>query len=461
MTKIVIIGGGLTGLSTAYHLEKNNFFDYKIFEKENEIGGLCRSVYQDGFTFDYTGHLLHVNDSYFEKFINDIVGKENLNNIHRRSFVYSQDVYTRYPYQINMYGLPQETIVECIEKFILRHQKIKNPKTFYQWVLKNFGEGFLNYFFEPFQSKILAYDIKKISPEWAEKFVPKTTLKDIISGTIKEPQDSKLGYNSQFYYPKENGIFFFIKRISQQLINPIYTNHNLKEINLKNKEIIFSNGHNEYFDILINTIPLDKIVSNLNENSNTTFAKSSNKLICNSIVNFNLGISKPELSSKHWIYIPETKYPFYRIGFSHNFAKSLVPEGCSALYGEFSHINKTDSEVNELLKKSICETKKLFDINNNEIITQKIINISHAYVIYNFWRQKNLPNLLTELKNNSIYSIGRYGSWKYSSMQDAILDGKKVVEEILSEKIKLIPAKKIESEILPRQIKIEKIKELQ
>ena len=67
MAKIVIAGAGLTGLSTAYHLEKNKFDDFEIYEKENEVGGLCRSVKQDGFTFDYTGHLLHINDIYFEK----------------------------------------------------------------------------------------------------------------------------------------------------------------------------------------------------------------------------------------------------------------------------------------------------------------------------------------------------------------------------------------------------------
>ena len=43
VAKIVILGAGLTGLSTAYHLEQNNFFDFTIFEKEGTHGGLCRS----------------------------------------------------------------------------------------------------------------------------------------------------------------------------------------------------------------------------------------------------------------------------------------------------------------------------------------------------------------------------------------------------------------------------------
>ncbi len=128
MAKIVIIGAGLTGLSTAYHFEKKGFSDFSIFEKESEIGGLCRSVQQDGFTFDYTGHLLHTSDTYFRKIIEELVGIENLHTITRRSFIYSHDTFTPYPFQINLQGLPTKVIAECIEGFIKR-KKIKKQKT--------------------------------------------------------------------------------------------------------------------------------------------------------------------------------------------------------------------------------------------------------------------------------------------------------------------------------------------
>ena len=53
---IVIVGAGLAGLSTAYHLSGT---PYRLYEREEQVGGLCRSYQKDGFTFDYTGHLLH------------------------------------------------------------------------------------------------------------------------------------------------------------------------------------------------------------------------------------------------------------------------------------------------------------------------------------------------------------------------------------------------------------------
>ena len=53
---IVIVGAGLAGLSTAYHLSAA---PYRLYEREGEVGGLCRSYRKDGFTFDYTVYMLH------------------------------------------------------------------------------------------------------------------------------------------------------------------------------------------------------------------------------------------------------------------------------------------------------------------------------------------------------------------------------------------------------------------
>ena len=77
------------------------------------------------------------------------------------------------------------------------------------------------------------------------------------------------------------------------------------------------------------------------------------------------------------------------------------------------------------------ETKKLLKIDDTDIATQKVISIAHAYVIYNQWRQKYLPLVLARLADYDVHSIGRYGAWKYSSMQEAVLDGKKIAEQLI------------------------------
>jgi protoporphyrinogen oxidase len=430
MAKIVIIGAGLTGLSTAYHLEKKGFFDYQMFEKESTIGGLCRSVYQDGFTFDFTGHLLHTNDAYFRSLIEQTVGLEHLHVVNRRSFIYSQETYTRYPYQVNLHGLPIDTIIECIEGYVTRPKQKKMPHNFVQWVQQQFGRGFARHFFLPYQQKIFAFDVRKLTASWTNRFVPSTSLAQILRGTLLDTHDEAVGYNSQFLYPKEGGIISWVQRFASSIQNPIRTNFCVKTIDMRTKTITFTNGHREPFDQLISTMPLDLLLNTLTEKTDSFLRDAQPHLRCNKVLNFNLGINRDDVSDKHWIYFPEKQYPFYRLGFPHNFASTSVPKGHSSLYGEFSYMHKPTAWITKTIKEAIAATKHVLKIDTAQIVTECIIPISHAYVIYDQWRDLNLPKLLAALTKQQVYSIGRYGEWKYSSMQEAVLDGKKIAETL-------------------------------
>ena len=158
MGRIVIIGAGLTGLSTALHLEKNGIHDYIIIDKESSSGGLCRSFGDGNFIFDYTGHVLHSNNPFFQRSIEEDIGLHQFNTITRRAFIYSQQRYTPYPYQINLHGLPLSTILSCTIGFILRklHQ-LNTPSEqamFPDWIRHTFGSGFARHFFLPYQQKM-------------------------------------------------------------------------------------------------------------------------------------------------------------------------------------------------------------------------------------------------------------------------------------------------------------------
>lgn len=432
MAKIIIIGAGLTGISTAYHLEKNGFHDYKLFEKESDIGGLCGSITHNGFTFDYTGHLLHINDPYCQELITTKIGLDYFNKIIRQSYVFSQNTYTRFPFQVNLFGLPTETIVHCIEGYLAREKSKKKIMNFHDWVLENFGAGFGKYFFFPYQKKIFAHDIKKITTSWTGRFVPSTSLTQIIEGAVTDNFDPTIGYNAHFLYPHEGGIVSWVKKFASHIKNPIHTGFCVERIDTKKRVVFFSNGHHESYSHLITTMPLKELIPRLQEKSGTTLNHAQEKLLCNSVVNFNMGIARPNLSDKHWIYFPEKKYPFYRIGFNHNFSKHMVPENCSSLYGEFSYLKKSSASIAHLTHSSLRETQKLFSIHPEEIVAEKIIHIPYAYVIYDFWRERNLKAILNRLQENSIYSIGRYGAWKYSSMQEAVLEGKEIADTIYS-----------------------------
>ena len=66
-----------------------------------------------------------------------------------------------------------------------------------------------------------------------------------------------------------------------------------------------------------------------------------------------------------------------------------------------------------------------------EIITRNILRIPVAYVTYDKNRTPLTAQILNFLESKHVYSIGRFGGWKYSYMEEAILEGKSAAEKIL------------------------------
>lgn len=425
MAQVVIIGAGLTGLSTAYYLEQNKFFDYALIEKNARPGGLLRSETVNGFTFDYTGHFLHCNHPLFNNFLNDIVGFEHLMPVTRSSSIFSHNTYTHYPFQMNLYGLPTNVIAECIEGYVQRPTHIRNPQTFYAWVLKYFGRGFGKHFFFPFNHKLAAYDVRRMHPSWTGRFVPSTNLEAIIKGALAHQQPTQIGYNSSFYYPQAGGIEMVIKRLCATLSGPITTLRSIAKIDPLTKTIFYTDGTQEHYSTMISTMPLNQLLTLLAPSSRIPLNQYASRLACNAIANINLGFTTSLPLNWHWTYFPEPEYPWHRIGYWHNICPQMAPAGRSSLYAEFSYQpQKTSPQlIAENAHHTIAKILEFLGLSEHHIMAKNILILDHAYVIYTAWREQNINKILSSLRAMDIYSIGRYGAWKYSSMQEAVIEG--------------------------------------
>ncbi len=204
---VIVLGGGLAGLSTAFHFGRR----CQVFEAEDVAGGLLRTREKEGYLFDYTGHLLHVRDRYAEDFIKGLL-KGNLVRHTRRAAVFSKGTYTRYPFQANAYGLPEDVASECVGGFEKARREIgeKRPGSFGEWITANFGEGIARHFMLPYNRKLWRYPLEDMAVEGVEPFVPVPTVEDARRGATEEGATG-LGYNASFYYPERGGIYSLVE----------------------------------------------------------------------------------------------------------------------------------------------------------------------------------------------------------------------------------------------------------
>ncbi|MFA5858326.1 MAG: FAD-dependent oxidoreductase [Elusimicrobiota bacterium] len=431
--KVVILGAGLTGLSTAYALHANN--DCIVFEKEKTYGGLCRSVNINGFKFDFTGHLLHFKNQEVRKFVTNIVSS-GLVSHRRNSWVHMCGKYTPAPFQVNTFGLPAEIVRDCVMGYVdtlfNRSKSGHEVRSFYDWSIKYFGKGISRHFMFPYNTKLWRINPKLMSPEGVGNYVPKTSLEDILTGALTDQSKNSKGYNADFYYPKRGGIQSLVDGFAARVRDKISFSDEVLSIDCNNKTVLLSKSGWVKYNTLVSTIPLPEFVRRIKdapgEIVNAGKALRSTKVLC-----INIGVAR-NISDKHWIYFPEDKYNYYRVGFQNNFSVDVVPnKNYSSLYVEVAF--HQDERINtEKHVKDAVDGLIIAGIirPSDKIVVLQAVIIPYAYVVYDFNRGRAVAKIQKYLNRKSIHSVGRYGAWEYSAMEDAIIHGQKVAGMIVN-----------------------------
>jgi len=424
--KVVIIGGGLAGLSAGYHLLEQEPI---LFEKESVVGGLCRSFTQDGFTFDCTGHLIHLKNPYTKDLVTKLL-PEAFNAHERLAAIHSKSVTTPYPFQANTYGLPPEVVKECVVGFIESMHVNGNggPKNFHDWVVRTFGAGIAKHFMLPYNEKFWKQDLRTITSDWVSWSIPKPTLEEVVNGALGLTNKG-MGYNPKFIYPRNGGIDCLPQALARP-IGRIHVNEAVEAIDPKKKTVQFVSGRAEEYDFLISTLPLP-LAFRILKDTPDSLVFNAQQLQALSVLNINIGVDRPGISNQHWIYFPEDQYIFSRIGFPMNFSDSVAPDGTSSMYIEITHRPGEKLNVEEALERSIQDLQYCRILRSGDrVLTLHVLDIHYAYVVFDHQRQAHLQSLIEYLESRDIFTAGRYGRWDYYSMEDSILSGKSAADMI-------------------------------
>ena len=426
----LIIGAGLAGLSAAYHLKTS----YALFEKDSEIGGMARSAQKDGYIFDYDGHLLHFRNEYAFNLVSELLNG-NMAPHKRNSWIYSKGAFTRYPFQANFYGLPKSVVKDCLMGLIKARipsvPPLNSNGNFENWIMKTFGEGIANHFMLPYNRKFWTIEPRDMTCEWLDGFVPVPNLEDTVTGAISD-NTKPYGYNSRFWYPVKGGISELVRGFSESVRN-VYVNKRAVTIDQYRREIIFEDSTIKKFKNLITTIPLPEL-SMLLVDMPPDVRHAFSMLRWTSIFVLNLGIKSDNLSERHWVYYPEEDLIFYRVGFPTSFSMDVAPSQRVSIYAEIAYSDTKKIDKEKAMPKAIDDLKRCGIISEESDIEVCLpIDIKYGYALYDSNRKHAVQIIKDYLERFGIYTIGRYGSWKYMSMEDVILEGKQISENVGAE----------------------------
>ncbi len=426
---VLILGAGLAGLSTAIHLGGG----YRLIEKCERVGGLCKTDRREGFSFDATGHWLHLRDPAMRALAEEVL-PGGWATVERRAGIWSHRVFTRYPYQVNTHGLPPEVVAENVLGFVEAHYgdkgralREREPRTFGEFILRHLGEGFARNFMFPYNEKLWTVHPNDMGTEWTGRFVPRPTVEQVVRGALGLEGD-RAGYNASFLYPQQGGIETFAAALGRRLPRPAECGVHPVGLDVRRRVARMSTGEEIRWRAVVGTIPLPDLVA-LCDDATPAVREAAARLRATTVTYVNVAARDVGATPFHWVYLPEKCYAPYRVGSASAAVPSVAPAGCRSFYVEFSAPGPLQAER---VERQAVET--LLDLgllrSQGDVLFAETRSIPHAYVIYDPDYGPAKKTISEYLASRDILTAGRYGNWEYSSMEDALLAGRESARKI-------------------------------
>jgi oxygen-dependent protoporphyrinogen oxidase len=281
--KVVIIGGGITGLAAAYYLQKkaasqNLPFEVKLIEASHRLGGKMQTVVRDGFVIERGP------DSFLERKQSVLrlakeVGIEDklVNNSAGQSYIYANQRLILMPGGSIM-GIPTELApfittrlfslagkMRAALDLVIPRSKLTEDQSLGQFFRRRLGDEVLENLIEPLLSGIYAGDIDQLSlmSTFPQFYEVEQKYRSLIIGmrksTPKRPKNgSTSGKKKGMFLSVSTGLYSFVEAIEAKLepnsvlkgyrVDSLTKIGNSYELELNNKEKIIA-------DSIVVTVP--------------------------------------------------------------------------------------------------------------------------------------------------------------------------------------------------------------
>lgn len=455
-SRVVIVGGGPTGLGAAWRLCEHGHEDWDLYEAGGGPGGLSRSVVDDhGFTWDLGGHVLFSHYQYFDAMMNAALGAAWITHA-RSAWIHMRERWVPYPLQYNVWRLPEEECLECVYGVLdaVSRSSDAAPDTFREWLMAQFGVGLCDAFMFPYNRKVWTYPLDHLGAGWVGERVAPVDLRVMLRGIVHRSDDSGWGPNATFRFPAVGGTGAIWQAVAGSLPEAqVHYARRVILVDLESRRIYFADGTSTTWDYLISTIPLDMM---LRMASPGPQASLRSEFVHSSVHVVGVGITgtPPDvLAHKGWIYFPEPNVPFYRATVFSNYSPHNAPSGTWSLMtevGESSH-----SPVAGDVVASVVSALAARGLLNGHIVSRWHRRLEYGYPTP--WRQRDevLGEAEAFLRSHDVFSRGRFGAWKYevSNQDHSVMQGVEAVDNILLNTAERTYGGDMSDKVLPRLLK--------
>lgn len=447
--KVIIIGGGPAGLTAAYELNKSGIRS-EVFEKDDIVGGISRTVNYKGYRFDIGGHRFFTKVKVVQDMWDEVLRRDFLLR-DRLSRIYYRNKFFNYPFEVKnaVFGLGIFNSLLIVLSY-LRAQiiPIRPENTFEQWITNRFGYRLYKIFFKTYTEKVWGIPCSEISSEWAAQRIKGLSLFSALKNALlkKPPADKnviKTLINS-FHYPKMGPGMMWekVREIVEEGLCRVHMSSGIEKIYWHNDAVLAVETCNGGITSrisgtdFISSMPIRELIAKLEPLPPSEILKAGDKLNYRDFITVSLIIDKKTIFKDNWIYIHDPNVKVGRIQNFKNWSPYMVPDPDKTCLGMEYFCFENDefwSMSNEnLVDLAKNELENLGFAKKSEIIDGTVVRMPKAYPVYDEEYKKALEQIKEFLGNiSNLQLVGRNGMHKYNNQDHSMLTSMLAVKNIL------------------------------
>lgn len=450
---VVILGGGLAGLSCGYELVTRGA-KVTVLEREPHVGGMASSFVEEGdeyWCYDFGPHRFHSSDDNLIEHVREILG-DNVVRAKRLSRIVLFNKFFNYPLDAKnvIRDMPRSLLVRAFADYFkvrvadtLGLSKHKDDN-FEGWVTRRFGHTLYRVFFGQYTEKAWGMPPSQISADWASQRITLLSLWDTVKKTLRPPKgkDGPRTLVTDFIYPKYGGIGELARGYARKIEeagSQVLTNAPAVKVYRDGNRVTgIQYGKHERVDIeadaYVSTIPVVSLAKAVAPKAPAEVLERANSLEYISIVCVYLKLDRPSVSPDSWVYLPEKQLTVHRIAEFKNFSPYCAPPDKTMVCAEI-----TCRRGDRIWRMSPEELEKIAErdlvsvglIEPGQVISTHLKKIPYAYPVYDLEYKSHLTPVMDYVHGlDNIHTTGRQGNFRYNNMDQSVEMGRKLGIEL-------------------------------
>jgi protoporphyrinogen oxidase len=448
--EVVVIGAGPAGLTAAFQLHKQGVAS-TIFEADDQVGGISRTVTRDGWRFDIGGHRFFTKVQVVEDLWHEILPDEDFLLRPRKSRIFYNGKYLDYPIRafnaLRQLG-PVEAVL-CVLSYVSARVRPPKDQTNYEgWLVARFGWRLYNHFFKTYTEKVWGVPVSEMPADWAAQRVKGLSLGNAIVNAIMPKRNQKeiTSLIEEFQYPKYGPGMMWetcrdkvvaqgsVLEMETEVIEVRHADGRATEVVARNR----ATGATSTVACtdVISSMPISQLVEAMNPPVPVEVKAAAADLRYRDFITVALVVPADRVEwTDNWIYIHDPKVRTMRIQNFGSWSPYLVKDGRNVLGLEYT-VWEGDAEWTapdeELIEKGKRELETLGLVSYADVEDGYVVRQPKAYPIYDDRYHANVDVLRAWLGEHAtnVHPVGRNGMFRYNNADHSMLTAMLTVENI-------------------------------